>query len=186
MVASLSCACMIVVRLHGCRAPKWLSCASMVTLHLHGCRAPACLPCTCMLDLMANLYATVEFLKVEIREKNIIIKSLLDSQSILQKKLIETKPTCHNSNCLPNCETPNPLASSITDGNNSALYQLVDEFNNNEHSFEDNLRSNNENLIATSNNSVSPIDLNPANDHILENDATESAIKENLEVVYIS
>ena len=139
-----------------------------------------------MLDLMANLYATVEFLKVEIREKNIIIKSLLDSQSILQKKLIETKPTCHNSNCLPNCETPNPLASSITDGNNSALYQLVDEFNNNEHSFEDNLRSNNENLIATSNNSVSPIDLNPANDHILENDATESAIKENLEVVYIS
>ena len=45
------------------------------------------------------------------------------------------------------------------------------------------MRSNNENLIATSNNSVSPIDLNPANDHILENDATESAIKENLEVV---
>ena len=127
---------------------------------------------------MANLYATVEFFKAEIRKKNLIIKSLLDSQSILQKKLIETKPTCHNSNC----ETPNPLASSI-DGNNSALYQLVDEFNNNEHSFEDNLRSNKENLIATSNNSVSPVDLNPANDHIVENDATESAIKENLEVV---
>ena len=37
-------------------------------------------------DLMANLYATIEFLKAEILEKNNTIKSLLDNQFFFYKK----------------------------------------------------------------------------------------------------
>ena len=37
-------------------------------------------------DLMANLHATIEFLKAEILEKNNTIKSLLDYQTFFYKK----------------------------------------------------------------------------------------------------
>ena len=69
-------------------------------------------------DLMANLYATIEFLKAEILEKNIIIKSLLDNQYVLQNTAMETRCCNKNSNSLTSYNTPKSLICSISDGKN--------------------------------------------------------------------